>query len=181
VVDGDMSTNDTAAIFANGVCGGPPLAGKDLAAFAAALESLLCEMALRIVRDGEGTTRVVRLRVTGARSDRQAEAAARAVATSPLVKTAVFGADPNWGRVVAAVGRSGADVDPAKVEVSYAGEKVLRRGMAIDRKAEKRAARKIRKDSYDVDVDLGVGAGSYFLVFSDLGHRYVEINAGYRT
>lgn len=181
VVDGDMSTNDTAAIFANGACGGPPLAGRDLAAFADALESLLREMALMIVRDGEGTTRVVRIRVTGARNDRQAQAASRAVATSPLVKTAVFGADPNWGRVVAAVGRSGAEVDPAKVEVSYAGEKVLRRGMVIDRRAERRAARKIRNASYDVDVELGVGTGNYFLYFSDLGHRYVEINAGYRT
>ncbi|MBM2828665.1 MAG: Arginine biosynthesis bifunctional protein ArgJ [Actinobacteria bacterium] len=99
VVDGDMSTNDTAAVFANGASGLPPLAGKDLAMFSEALRSLLLDLSLMIVGDGEGATRVVRVEVTGARSDRDAEKAARAVATSPLVKTAVFGADPNWGRI----------------------------------------------------------------------------------
>lgn len=181
VVDGDMSTNDTAAIFANGACGLSPLAGKDLANFAGALRELLLALAMMIVRDGEGATRVVRISVTGAGSDRAAEAAARAVATSPLVKTAVFGADLNWGRVIAAVGRSGIDVDPARVEVSFAGEKVLRRGMVIDRRAERRGAPKIRRKEYGIDVDLGLGKGNCFLYFSDLGHDYVRINAGYRT
>ena len=181
VVDGDMSTNDTAAIFANGACGLPPLGGKDLSAFAGALRQLLLDLALMIVRDGEGATRVVRISVTGARSNRDAEAAARAVATSPLVKTAVFGADLNWGRVVAAVGRSGTDIDPDRAEVSFAEEKVLRRGMEVDRQAERRAARKIRKEAYGIDVDLGLGKGSYYVYFSDLGHDYIRINAGYRT
>jgi len=181
VVDGDTSTNDTAAIFANGACGVPPLAGRDLAAFSEALRSLLLSLALMIVRDGEGATRVVRVGVTGAASGREAEKAARAVATSPLVKTAVFGADPNWGRVVAAVGRAGIKIDPAKVELSFAGEKVLRRGMRIDRAAERRAAPKIRKDAYGIDVSLGQGPGTHHLYFSDLTHGYVRINAGYRT
>jgi len=181
VVDGDMSTNDTAAIFANGACGLPPLGGKDLSAFDGALRQLLLDLALMIVRDGEGATRVVRISVTGARSNRDAEAAARAVATSPLVKTAVFGADLNWGRVVAAVGRSGTDIDPDRAEVSFAEEKVLRRGMEVDRQAERRAARKIRKEAYGIDVDLGLGKGSYYVYFSDLGHDYIRINAGYRT
>ena len=181
VVDGDMSTNDTAAIFANGACGLPPLAGEDLGGFAGALRELLLDLALMIVRDGEGATRVVRILVAGARNDRDAESAARAVATSPLVKTAVFGADLNWGRVIAAVGRSGAAVDPARVEVSFAGEKVMRRGMKIDRRAMRRAEPKIRKEAYGIDVDLGLGKGSYFVFFSDLGHDYVRINAGYRT
>ena len=181
VVDGDMSTNDTAAIFANGACGLPPLGGKDLSAFDGALRQLLLDLALMIVRDGEGATRVVRISVTGARSNRDAETAARAVATSPLVKTAVFGADLNWGRVVAAVGRSGTDIDPDRAEVSFAEEKVLRRGMEVDRQAERRAARKIRKEAYGIDVDLGLGKGSYYVYFSDLGHDYIRINAGYRT
>jgi len=181
VVDGDMSTNDTAAIFANGACGLPPLEGEDLGGFAGALRELLLDLALMIVRDGEGATRVVRILVAGARNDRDAESAARAVATSPLVKTAVFGADLNWGRVIAAVGRSGAAVDPARAEVSFAGEKVMRRGMKIDRQAMRRAAPKIRKQAYGIDVDLGLGKGSYFVFFSDLGHDYVRINAGYRT
>lgn len=181
VVDGDMSTNDTAAVFANGACGLPSLSGKDLAAFSEALRQLLLDLALMIVRDGEGATRVVRITVTGARTDHEAETAARAVATSPLVKTAVFGADINWGRVIAAVGRSGIVMDPNRTEVSFAGEKILRRGMAVDREAERRATPKIRKRAYGIDVDLGLGKGSYYVWFSDLGHDYIRINAGYRT
>jgi glutamate N-acetyltransferase/amino-acid N-acetyltransferase len=181
VVDGDTSTNDTAAIFANGACGLASLAGKDLAAFSEELRSLLLELALMIVRDGEGATRVVRLAVTGARSERDAVKAARAAATSPLVKTAVFGADPNWGRVVAAIGRADAAVDQDRIELSFAGEKVLRRGMRIDRAAERRAAPKIRRESYDIAVDLGLGKGSHYLYFSDLTNDYIRINAGYRT
>jgi glutamate N-acetyltransferase/amino-acid N-acetyltransferase len=181
LVDGDMSTNDTAAIFANGACGLPPLAGRDLSSFSDALHELLLDLALMIVRDGEGATRVVRMSVTGARSDRDAEAAARAVATSPLVKTSVYGADLNWGRVIAAVGRSGADMDPDRVEISFAGEKVFRRGMEVDRQAERRAMPKIRKEAYGIDVELGLGKGSHFVFFSDLGHGYIRINAGYRT
>jgi len=181
VVDGDTSTNDTAAVFANGACGLPPLAGRDLDAFGEALERLLLALALLIVRDGEGATRVVRLTVRGAASDREAERAARAVACSPLVKTAVFGADVNWGRVAAAVGRSGARLDPARLAVSFAGEPVLRRGMRPDAGAERRAAPKIRRPLYDVEVDLGVGAGRFVLYFSDLGPAYVRVNAGYRT
>ncbi len=181
VVDGDTSTNDTAAVFANGACGLPPLAGKDLAVFSEALRSVLLELALMIVRDGEGATKVVRLSVSGARSARDAEKAARAAATSPLVKTAVFGADPNWGRVVAAIGRAGISVNQDRIELSFAGEKVLRRGMKIDRAAERRAAPRIRKDSYEIGIDLGIGKGSHFLYFSDLSHDYVRINAGYRT
>src|SRR5512145_1387694 len=163
VVDGDTSTNDTAAIFANGACGLPPLSGRDLAAFSEALGSLMLDLALMIVRDGEGATKVVRVAVTGAASDRDAIRAARAVSTSPLVKTAVFGADPNWGRVVAAIGRSGARVHPERIELTFAGEKVLRRGMAIDRAAERRAAAKIRKEAYGIEVELGLGTGSHYL------------------
>jgi glutamate N-acetyltransferase/amino-acid N-acetyltransferase len=181
VVDGDTSTNDTAAIFANGACGLPRLEGKDLSGFAGVLRKLLLDLALMIVRDGEGATRVVRISVKGARSDRDAESAARAVATSPLVKTAVFGADLNWGRVIAAVGRSGIAIDPGRAEVSFAGEKVMRRGMETTPQAVRRAVPKIRKQAYGIDVDLGLGKGSYFVFFSDLGHNYIRINAGYRT
>jgi glutamate N-acetyltransferase/amino-acid N-acetyltransferase len=181
VVDGDTSTNDTAALFANGACALPPLSGADLDAFEGALERVLLDMALQVVRDGEGATRVVRVEVSGAKSDRHAEAACRAVATSPLVKTAVYGADANWGRIAAAVGRAGIPVDQDRMEVSIAGEKVLRKGMVIDTKAEGRAAPKIRKESYAVRVDLGLGEGSHFLWFSDLNHDYIKCNAGYRT
>lgn len=181
VVDGDTSTNDTAALFANGACGLPPLSGKALSDFGAALRDLFLSLALMIVRDGEGATRVVRLSVRGARSDRDAERAARAVATSPLVKTAVFGADVNWGRVVAAVGRSGVRFSPEALSVVFAGERVLRRGLNPDPAAERRAAAKIRAAAYDIEVDLGAGRGRHFLYFSDLTSDYVGVNAGYRT
>ena len=181
VVDGDMSTNDTAALFANGACGLPPLSGAGLAAFREALRSLMLDLALMIVRDGEGATRVVRISVTGARSDAQALRAARAVATSPLVKTAVHGADLNWGRVIAVLGRAGIAVDPMKVEMAFAGVTLLRRGMRPDPAAERRAAPRIRKDAYGIDVDLGLGNGSAFVYFSDLTEQFVRINAGYRS
>ncbi|HEX9191401.1 MAG TPA: bifunctional glutamate N-acetyltransferase/amino-acid acetyltransferase ArgJ [Candidatus Deferrimicrobiaceae bacterium] len=181
VVDGDMSTNDTAALFANGACGLSPLSGAGLAAFRDALRSLMLDLALMIVRDGEGATRVVRFSVTGARSDAQALRAARAVASSPLVKTAVHGADLNWGRVVAALGRAGVALDPMKVEMAFAGVTLLRRGMRPDPAAERRAAHRIRKDAYGIDVDLGLGKGSAFVYFSDLTEQYVRINSGYRS
>jgi glutamate N-acetyltransferase/amino-acid N-acetyltransferase len=97
------------------------------------------------------------------------------------VKTAVFGADLNWGRVVAAIGRAGIRVDPERVELTFAGEKVLGRGLRIDRAAERRAAPKIRKEAYGIEVALGLGQGSHHLYFSDLNHDYIRINAGYRT
>ncbi|GAB4231079.1 MAG: bifunctional glutamate N-acetyltransferase/amino-acid acetyltransferase ArgJ [Deltaproteobacteria bacterium] len=181
VVDGDTSTNDTAALFANGACGLPPLRGTALAAFRDALRSLLLDLALMIVRDGEGATRVVRLSVTGARTGAEADRAARAVACSPLVKTAVHGADLNWGRVVAVLGRAGIAVDPGKVSVAFAGETLLRKGMLPDRRAERRAAPKIRREAYAIDVDLGLGKGSGHVYFSDLSVDYVKLNSGYRS
>ena len=181
VVDGDTSTNDTAALFANGACALPPLGGKGLAAFREALFSLLLDLALMVVRDGEGATRVVRLTVTGARSGADATKAARAVASSPLVKTAVYGADLNWGRVVAVLGRAGIAVDPMKVSVRFAGETVLRRGMRPDPAASLRATPRIRTEAYAIDVDLGMGKGRDYVYFSDLTEEYVRINSGYRS
>lgn len=181
VVDGDTSTNDTAALFANGACGLPPLRGKELAAFREALMSLLLDLALMIVRDGEGATRVVRLSVTGARTAAEAARAARAAASSPLVKTAVHGADLNWGRLFAVLGRAGIAVDPMKVSLRFAGETLLRRGMRPDPDATLRAAPKIRKEAYTIDVDLGLGNGSDYVYFSDLSEEYVRINSGYRS
>jgi glutamate N-acetyltransferase/amino-acid N-acetyltransferase len=181
VVDGDTSTNDTAALFANGASGLPPLSGGDLAGFGEALRSLLLDLALMIVRDGEGATRVVRLSVNGARSDAEADRGARAVASSLLVKTAVHGADLNWGRVIAALGRAGISLDPMKVAMRFAGETLLRRGMRPDLAAERRAAPRIRKEAYGIDVDLGIGKGSSHVYFSDLTAEYVRINSGYRS
>ena len=134
-----------------------------------------------IVRDGEGATRVVRLSVTGARTAAEATKGARAAASSPLVKTAVYGADLNWGRVIAALGRAGIAVDPGRVSMRFAGEPVLRRGMRPDPAAERRAAPKIRAEAYAIDVDLGLGKGSDYVYFSDLSVDYVKLNSGYRS
>lgn len=181
IVDGDTSTNDTAAVFANGACGLPALSGKSLAAFSEALSSLMLELALLLVRDGEGAKHFVTLTVSGAKSAKEAEVAARLIASSPLVKTAVAGADINWGRVAAVVGRSGVKVDPSKLTVAFAGEEVLRSGMRPDPAAEKKAASRIKSETYAIDVDLGVGGSEARIYFSDLTHDYITINAGYRT
>ncbi len=181
IVDGDTSTNDTAALIANGACGLPPLEGRNFAAFREALLSLLLDLSLMIVRDGEGATRVVRLSVTGARSVADATKAVRAVASSPLVKTAVHGADLNWGRVIAVLGRAGIAVDPIRISMRFAGETLLRRGMRPDPAAERRAAPKIRTEAYAIDVDLGLGKGSDYVYFSDLSVEYVKLNSGYRS
>jgi len=133
------------------------------------------------VRDGEGATRVVRLSVTGARTAADATKAARAAASSPLVKTAVYGADLNWGRVIAVLGRAGISVDPMKVSMRYAGETLLRRGMRPDPAAERRAVPKIRSEAYAIDVDLGLGKGCDYVYFSDLSVAYVKLNSGYRS
>ncbi len=181
IVDGDTSTNDTAALIANGACGLPPLEGRNFAAFREALLSLLLDLSLMIVRDGEGATRVVRLSVTGARSVADATKAVRAVASSPLVKTAVHGADLNWGRVIAVLGRAGIAVDPIRISMRFAGETLLRRGMRLDPAAERRAVPKIRTEAYAIDVDLGLGKGSDYVYFSDLSVEYVKLNSGYRS
>lgn len=181
IVDGDTSTNDTAAVFANGACGLPALSGKSLAAFSKALSSLMLELALLLVRDGEGAKHFVTLTVSGAKSAKEAEVAARLIASSPLVKTAVAGADINWGRVAAVVGRSGVKVDPSKLTVAFAGEEVLRAGMRPDPAAEKKAAPRIKSETYAIDVNLGVGGSEARIYFSDLTHDYISINAGYRT
>ena len=118
---------------------------------------------------------------SGARTGADATKAARAVASSPLVKTAVYGADLNWGRVIAVLGRAGIAVDPMKVSMRFAGETVLRRGMRADPAAERRATPKIRAEAYAIDVDLGLGKGCDYVYFSDLSVEYVKLNSGYRS
>jgi glutamate N-acetyltransferase/amino-acid N-acetyltransferase len=175
-VDGDTSTNDTVLLLASGK--GPQ--GKDLGDFQRALNDVCRELAWMIVRDGEGATRVMELVVRGARSERDARLAAHAIATSPLVKTALHGGDPNWGRILAAVGRSGARFSVKRVSLSAGPVTLVRDGEPADYR-EKDAAKVFARERVPIVVDLGGGNASAVLLSSDLGHDYVSLNADYRS
>jgi glutamate N-acetyltransferase/amino-acid N-acetyltransferase len=187
-VDGDTSTNDSVILLANGASDCAPLgdSGPDFDRFSEALESLCKSLALAIVEDGEGAQRVIEIQVQGARSDREADQVARTIANSSLVKTAFAGADPNWGRILAAAGCSGVDFDPNGVEIRMAGILVYRRGVAC--KFDERVAHKKLSSRYvPVVVDLGSNSNSGALAGTariwtcDFTAEYVRINASYRT
>ncbi|MGH9457700.1 MAG: bifunctional glutamate N-acetyltransferase/amino-acid acetyltransferase ArgJ [Thermoanaerobaculia bacterium] len=180
-VDGDTSTNDSVLLMASGKLGGAQMSGDaGTESFRKALEQVCRELAWMIVRDGEGATRVLEIEVTGAKSDAEAKKAAHAIGTSPLVKTAVHGGDPNWGRILAAVGRSGVRFSPKKICLRAGTVDLVRDGAPAPYR-EKDAARVFSKEKVDLRVDLGAGGGSALLLVSDLGHDYVSINADYRS
>lgn len=182
-VDGDMSTNDTAIIMANGAAGTPVLSegSEGAAEFAALLEEVLISLAKLIVKDGEGATKFVEVTVKGARSDADAKRAAMAVANSCLVKTAFFGQDANWGRIFAAVGYSGADVAPDRAELFFDDVRMVQGGVFAGGDAEARGTGVLRKKEFTVTVDLHLGDGRATVYTSDLSYDYVKINADYRT
>jgi len=174
-VDGECSTNDAVVLLANGAAGAP---AAD-AAFADALREVCAELAAKIVSDGEGSTVVLEISVTGAASTAEATAIARRIATSPLVKTAAFGRDANWGRVLMAAGSAPynggfADVEPDKVKLAFNGVTVYD-GAPVGREPELDGA------VCRIDLDLGLGSGSDAYLASDLTYDYVRINADYRT
>lgn len=181
-VDGDTSTNDTCALMASGAAG-EEMVDIDHPHFEpilAGLRQVCASLARMIVRDGEGATKVVDVMVRGACSDADAETAARAIAVSPLVKTALFGGDANWGRVAMAIGNSGAKIDPARVEIIFAGITTCKEGMAVAFSEEDASAALSRSD-VDVVVDLHLGDGEATVLTCDLSYEYVRINGDYRT
>ncbi len=180
-VDGDTSTNDTALCLASGAAGGPPLKGAELAAFERALAEVAGELARDIVRDAEGATKVVAVTVSGAPTEADARRAADAIATSPLVKTALHGEDPNWGRMVAAVGRSGCPIDTARVRVEVGGVVVFQANAWAGAEAEKAAHAVMCTPEYGVSLDLGLGDAQFTIFTCDLSADYVRINADYRS
>lgn len=182
-VDRDTSTNDTVLLLASGAAGAPGLAGDEAgcAAFAAALEEVLQELAKMIVRDGEGATRLVRVQVEGARSEADALTVARSIATSALVKTAFFGADANWGRIIAAAGYAGVELDQEKVAIRFDEVPMVANGLGLGAAQEALATAVLKQPEYTVTVDLGLGSGSAWYYTSDLGYEYVRINADYRS
>ena len=180
-VDGDTSTNDTVLLLASGAAGGPELRAMDgAAAFREALAKVCGELAWRIVRDGEGARRVMEITVEGAATEREAKAAAHAVATSQLVKTALYGGDANWGRILAAIGRSGARVSTRRVSLK-AGPVTLVAAGAPTAYREEAAARAFSRERVALVADLGVGKARARLLAADLGHEYVSENADYRS
>ncbi|PKN33153.1 MAG: ornithine acetyltransferase [Deltaproteobacteria bacterium HGW-Deltaproteobacteria-19] len=181
-VDGCMSTNDTVLILANGRAGNRPFrkGGRDGRMFRSMLSAVLEEMALAMVRDGEGATKIVTLEVSGGRTKAEARRVAYAVGNSNLFKTACFGGDPNWGRVIGAVGAAGVPVNPDAVEVSFGGEVVFSGGRGIPA-ATAELARVMASDRIHVRIDLAAGRGAFVLHTSDLTFDYVKINAHYTT
>jgi glutamate N-acetyltransferase / amino-acid N-acetyltransferase len=182
-VDGDTSTNDMVAVLANGRAGNPVIDrvdGPGYEAFYAALEHVLVTLAKMIVMDGEGATKFVEIRVTGAADEAAAAQAARTVANSSLVKTALNGEDANWGRILAALGRSGVAFDPAAVEIDFGDVPILQSGYRLDFSEEAAKAVLARREIV-VTIRLGHGEGSAFFWTCDLSHEYVSINANYRT
>lgn len=180
-VDGHMSTNDTVLLLANGAAGVSPLEGADLAAFRQALAEVCGQLAKAIPEDGEGATHLITLDVTGCATEAAARQIARTVADSPLVKTAVAGADPNWGRVVSAAGYAGIVFDPAGVDLHINGFLLYERGAPVDFDAEKVSA-SIRGNR-DTHVELKFREGDANIRFwtTDLTAEYVRLNADYHT
>ena len=184
-IDGDTSTNDTIVLFANGASGVAVDDDESRARFTAALTNLCVQLAQMIVRDGEGATRFVTLVVTGAESADDARRAADTIATSPLVKTAFAGGDPNWGRIMMAAGRSGAVLDPARLALWVEAPGAPPLQLVCDGTptgyTEADAAAVFAQPEFTVHLDLGLGNGAATLWTTDLSHEYVTINADYRT
>ena len=178
-VDGDTSTNDTLAVLASGR--GPKATGKDLVRFEAALTDLLDDLAHQLMGDGEGVHHVVTVRIKGAASEASARAIARRVATSPLVKTAIAGGDPNWGRILCAAGNAGVPIKPDRIDLWLEDVKVVAQGAAAPELDEQRAAAVMKQAAYTVTLDLGGGPGEARYLACDLSHEYVTINADYRS
>jgi glutamate N-acetyltransferase/amino-acid N-acetyltransferase len=180
-VDGDTSTNDTVLLMAGGRAGAVIDSPAKEAAFGALLDEVLLDLARRIVQDGEGATKLVEIAVSGAESDPAARIIADVVAHSNLVKTALFGEDPNWGRILAAVGRAGIPVDPDRIAVRFDEVLVVDGGMGCGEAAEARAAEVMKKPAFTLSVSLHLGEGRASVLTCDFSVEYVRINADYRS
>ena len=179
-VDGDTSTNDTVLLLASGASKVKFAASGVVKKFAEALRGVCASLAEQVVRDGEGAQHLVRLQITGAKSMDEARTIARSIANSPLVKTAWAGCDPNWGRILSSVGKSGIAVDPGKINIFFGPQQVCRNGSAhpFD---EKQAHEYLKQPEYEIRVELGRGKGALEFLTCDLTVEYVHINADYST
>ena len=183
-VDGDTSTSDTLLMAATGRAAMRPIADRGdprARAFEAALGGVMLDLAHQVVRDGEGATKFVEIRVSGATSKAAARKVGLAIANSPLVKTAIAGEDPNWGRIVMAVGKSGQKADRDRLSIRFGGILVAENGWVSPDYSEAAGAAYMKNDELTIGVDLGVGRSAATVWTCDLTHRYIEINADYRS
>jgi len=180
-VDGDTSTNDTVLAMANGLAGNGDLKGEDYDIFAEGLKNVMWDLARMIVRDGEGATKLVSVEVKNAFSPSDALRAVRTVANSSLVKTALYGQDPNWGRIMAALGRAEIEMREDRVDIWIDDVQIVAEGLGRGAEAEKLAAEIMTRNEFSITVDLHEGGYHDRILTCDLTHEYVTINADYRT
>ena len=180
-IDGDTSTNDTVLVMANGLSGAVirSVAQRDI--FQKVLDEIFLDLAKQLIRDGEGVTKLVEIMVRGAVSDSDAWKVADTVAHSPLVKTSFFGEDANWGRIVGAVGRADAKVDPDKIDIYFDDVQLVKAGISCGKAVEAEATKVLKKSEFVVTVDLNMGRGSDLMYTCDFSVDYVKINADYRS
>jgi glutamate N-acetyltransferase/amino-acid N-acetyltransferase len=176
-VDGDTSTNDTVLAMASGASGITPSVG----ALGTALTTICDKLARSMVADGEGSNHTAEIKVKGLASKEDAKAAAKTIATSMLVKTALFGEDANWGRLLAAAGRAGVSFDPRRAAIRVGDITIVKDGAPVGEAEEKRANEILKQPSYTIELSLGDGPGEFRYLTCDLGHGYVDVNAGYRS
>jgi len=182
-VDGDMSTNDMILCMANGAAGNKRIAAgsKEFKKFQACLDAVARALARQVVRDGEGATKFVEIEVRNAKNPAEAKRAAMTVAKSSLVKTALFGEDANWGRIMAALGYSGVDMDEARTDIYIGKAKLVEKGLGLGKAADREASLALKQREVQVVVDLHKGKGNATVWTCDLSYEYVKINAAYRS
>ena len=180
-VDGDTSTNDMVLVMANGMAGNRALSEAGYRDFKKGLETVMGELARMMVKDGEGATKLIPIEIKGARSSSDAINAARTVANSCLVKTAFYGKDPNWGRIMAALGRADIEMKEESVDIWVDDVQIVAGGLGKGAEAEKRAAERMAGEEFTLTIDLHLGDYQDRIITCDLTHEYVTINADYRT
>jgi len=180
-VDGDTSTNDMVLCMANGMAGNSPFDNKDLAQFQKMIGHVCRSLAMMIARDGEGATKLVEILVRRAKSEKDAEKVGFAVANSSLVKTALFAGDPNWGRIMAAIGYSGANIREERISISFDKVKMVKNGLGLGKEIEKKVAEVMKNKEYMITIDLNVGSCETSVWTTDLTYDYVKINVAYRS
>ena len=180
-VDGDTSTNDTILFLANGLSGATVKNSVHKESFQIILDKVLIDLAKMVVKDGEGATKIVEIIIRGALNDKDAYKIADTVSNSNLVKTALFGQDANWGRILAAAGRAGVKIDPYKIDIFFNDVMIAESGMWCGEKAEIEAAKILERDEFAISVDLNMGQRSASIFTCDFSVEYVQINADYRS
>ena len=182
-VDGETSTNDTVLCLANGLAGNTPIRGSSSAQvqFKNLLQEVCHFLAMEICRDGEGATKIIKIDISGASSHKTAKQFAQTLATSPLVKTAIFGADPNWGRIIAALGRTGLPLHSNRIVIAFNDLPIVKDGKGLGPRREEQVKKIMRRPSLTISVSLGMGKGSSTIWTTDLTYDYIKINASYRS